>query len=143
MTVSSRLVVVGGTARKVTAHYACIGGSARLVDSFTPPFSASADTQSAFGSSYSPKPKRETVLSNTVNITPVGGTLPYSYVWTKIDGDAGVAAVSPQSASTAFQASLNNMEVSADFQWTVSDAFGSSASGSVSVTLSQQNGVAQ
>jgi hypothetical protein len=91
----------------------------------TPPpsFSASADNTapSAVASTSS-------VTTGTVNVSTSGGTSPFTYAWTKLDGDA-VTALSPTSASTQFRGTgmVSGESRTADFRCTVTATGGATA----------------
>lgn len=77
-----------------------------------------------------------TVTSPSVTASPIGGTAPYTYAWTRISGDASISASVPTGVSTAFSAlvALETL-VEAIFQVVVTDASGAAASATVNVSL--------
>ena len=77
-----------------------------------------------------------TTTSAAVTGTPVGGTAPFSYAWTRISGDAQITAGSPAAAATTFSAAcFDGIMYSAIFRLTVTDANGATASRDVQVDL--------
>lgn len=78
-----------GTANGAVAGVANLAGQALS-------FSASYAPSSAYGSDTAPA----FITTNTVTVTPVGGTAPYTYAWT-ITG-ANISINSPTAATTAF-----------------------------------------
>lgn len=73
--------------------------------------------------------------TNSVTVTPSGGTAPYSYAWAKDSGDT-ISANSPTAATTSFTGSTADGETaSAVFTCTVTDNVGAKAYTSVVVTL--------
>ena len=77
-----------------------------------------------------------TVYSDYVTCTAVGGSLPYTYLWTEVGGPSGIAIVSSTSATTRF----SGYAVSGDFAYdgnficTVTDSLGATAA-TVSVNV--------
>jgi hypothetical protein len=89
-------------------------------------------------SSISRNARLSTINSPAVTATPTGGQVPYSYAWVKQSGGA-IVATAPSSSSSQFQGA--NMEIdetrTAVFRCTATDAFGSTASADVSVSLTR------
>ena len=91
------------------------------------PFSASASPASATGSGLS-----GTIETNTVTVTPAGGTGPYTYAWAYVSGDA-VTVQSPTAATTKFS-SLTSAE--SVYRCTVTDFLLATAVANVGVSIS-------
>jgi hypothetical protein len=64
------------------------------------------------------------VTSQTAVVTALGGVAPYTYVWTRVSGDAQVLPVSGSSDSTKFSAYIGTAGVSyaAVYKCVVTDA---------------------
>lgn len=79
------------------------------------PSSVSKTISSSDGASHS-------VTSPPSTATASGGTGPYTYAWTFLDGDAGITINSPAAAATSFTATLGpDGFKSADFRVTATD----------------------
>lgn len=79
-----------------------------------------------------------TGYTNSVTVTPLNGNGPYTYSWTRVDGDP-LTAESPTSATTRFTALVPIGEVLfATFQCTVTDA--SNGTGTIEVTATLVDG---
>jgi hypothetical protein len=77
-----------------------------------------------------------TVTSNSVTVTPSGGTAPYTYAWTRLSGDSAVAANSPTTATTTFSANVPKWDSrEATMQCTVTDSLSATTTVNVLVTL--------
>lgn len=67
-----------------------------------------------------------TATTNTVTVTPSGGTAPYTYAWTLLESDGAVepTATAPASATTAFvQTSMSPGNIySSEWRCTVTDS---------------------
>lgn len=88
-----------------------IAASAGALTAYASPVFASA-TRSGTGS----------ITTNTITVTPAGGTGPYTYAWAFITDDA-FTINSPTAATTSFTRLLTNgTSVSADCKCTVTDA---------------------
>jgi hypothetical protein len=93
----------------------------------------SAETISKTGST-SGGPK--TLTTNSVFVTPHGGTGPYTYAWTH-DGGTPISATAPTSSATNFTATCAANDYFLDnFICTVTDSTGANASAFVSVAIS-------
>lgn len=90
-------------------------------------FSASASPISATGSGLS-----GLVNTNTVTVTPVGGTGPYTYAWTYVSGDA-VTVQNAAAAATKFS-SLTGAE--SVYRCTVTDSLAATAVANVGISIS-------
>ena len=76
------------------------------------------------------------VTSNSVTVTPAGGTAPYTHLWTYVSGDSAPVPTSSTAASTAFSATVGrDQEKIAVWKDTVTDALGATTSVNVSVSL--------
>jgi len=76
--------------------------------------------------------------TNSVTVTPAGGTAPYTYAWTKVSGD-DFDIGAPTTATTTFSGTPEfNSDLSGVYRCTVTDDAGSplTASITVSVTIS-------
>ena len=72
------------------------------------------------------------VQTNTVTVTPAGGTGPYTYAWTYVSGDA-VTVFSPSSAATKF---LSATSAEAVYKCTVTDSLLATAVVNVGISIS-------
>ncbi len=73
--------------------------------------------------------------TNLVTVTPLNGNGPFTYSWTRVDGDV-LTAESPTSAATRFTALVPIGEILfATFQCTVTDATGGVGTIEVTATL--------
>ena len=127
---------VGGQYRSIKAIKAFVDGSWRDVANFTTgggtitlTASASSVTRTGFNSS---------IQAGPVLVTPAGGQSPYTYAWTRESG-ALISATSANSAQTYFRASnMSELEErNAVFRCTCTDAFGSTATADVSVSITR------
>lgn len=128
-----------GTAKKRIARIEVYAGGAwKVGQTFAPPISLNVTPNvSGAGSSAG----IISVTSAAAFATPVGGTGPYTYAWTKVSGDT-LTVVSPTSAVTSFRASLGpGIGRLAIYRCTVTDSFGLTAFGDVSVSLSNNSEV--
>lgn len=81
-------------------------------------------------------PTAITATSNTVTVTAQGGLAPYTYAWTKTDGDT-VTVTAPTSNATAFtETEPPGVTFYATYRCTVTDSTGKTASVEVPVRLS-------
>ena len=123
--------VMFGDALKALSRVAYYDGT-NVVDlaTFSPPMTAAASFDSATGSTSGDS----TATTNSITVTPTGGTAPYTYAWTKTSGDGTV--VSPTKATTRFSQFLeNNTAASGVFLCTVTDSLGATASDSVTANF--------
>lgn len=100
--------------------------------------SATASPGSASGELFDPEPAPlfATVTSNSVTVTPTGGTAPYTYAWTHLSGSSSVLVTSPTSATTTFSGNIpKNQERLAVKRCTVTDSLLATATVDVSVSL--------
>lgn len=98
-------------------------------------FTATASPGSAVGAVTDDK-LFVVVTSNSVTVTPAGGTAPYTHLWTYVSGDSAPVPTSSTAASTAFSATVGrDQEKIAVWKDTVTDALGATASVNVSVSL--------
>ena len=98
-----------------------------VVGAETLTFAASASPISATGSGRS-----GVVQTNIVTVTPAGGTGPYTYSWTYVDGDT-VAVLSPTSAATRFSSATGAEAV---YKCTVTDSLAATAVVNVGISIS-------
>lgn len=76
------------------------------------------------------------VVSNSTTAIITGGVAAYTYAWSYVSGDSGIAANSASAATTTFSKTLAvGTETSAVFQCLVTDANGATATCFVTVTL--------
>lgn len=134
--VTQRYVRVSSVWRKVSGIAVRSGGSWRLAPGSAPSFSASAPT-SVSGYAFSNRGAID--VNTTAGITVNGGTGPYRYQWTKLDGDTKISISDPTRAGVTFTARLNGMTAATTYGWTAQDAAGSVASGTTAVQLEVGN----
>ncbi len=97
---------------------------------------ATASPESAVGFLEISFGTSRTVTSNSVTVSPSGGTGPYTISWALYSGDAGVKANSPSSMSTTFSATLfANTTKQAVMRGTVKDSLNVTKYVYVPVTL--------
>lgn len=135
VTASSIKMKVNGSLRPVVVSIMS-GGSLRRAFPVVADITATASPAFANGVQQTFKPTR--VTSNTIQVTPMGGTAPYTYAWS-IGGDARVGVDAPASAITTFSALLYEDSASATATCTVTDALGSVATAIVAVDLIHYN----
>lgn len=101
--------------------------------------SLTADSGDCIGSVFAsePAPLFTSVTSDSVTMTPTGGTAPYTHAWTLVSGSSAVLVDSPTSATTTFTGNVakNGPGKSAVYRDTVTDALGATANATVSVFL--------
>lgn len=130
-TITSGKVYLGGAWRTITRGSVYKGGAWKDGPAFIPPLSASASLAEVFGSTSGHF--GQTVTSNNVTVTPVGGLGPFTYSWAV---GSGITATNPAGATTAFskfQAPFS--ETIADATCTVTDSLDSTATADVEVDL--------
>lgn len=76
------------------------------------------------------------LTTNSVTVTPSGGTAPYTYAWAFVDGDAGITINSPTSATTSFSADPAGASLAATYRCTVTDSAGSPLTATFSIAVS-------
>lgn len=128
---------VGGQWRSIRGIKAYVDGAWRDVANFTT--GAGTITLTPSVSSITRNSRQTSPQAGPVTFTPSGGQSPYTYSTVHISGDA-ISVTTPASASTYFRASTA-MEVdetrSAVFRCTATDAFGSTATADVSISLTR------
>lgn len=78
----------------------------------------------------------ELLTSETVTVTPSGGTAPYGYAWAKVSGDT-LTVGAASAATTSFSGTPEfNSSLSAVYRCTVTDNVAATASVTVAITLS-------
>lgn len=96
-------------------------------------FSGSVSPAIASGTRFGPG----SVTTNTVTVTPDGGTGPYTYAWTYVSGDT-FTVNSPTSAATSFSTSLTaGQEKSGVYRCTITDSLLATATVTVGVSASE------
>jgi hypothetical protein len=106
-----------------------------LVGGVTALFSAelNRDTLSGFASS-----RGSAITSSSVTCTPINGTGPFTYLWSRVSGDLDITAYGTTSHTTYFGAYMENSGdyFEAVWQCTITDATAATAtSENVSITL--------
>ena len=121
---------VAAIAAQATATGA-IAGVATLADQTAPGgFFASCSPASAFGSRVG----SGLVTTNSLTVSPTGGTGPYTYAWTLATGNFTI--LTPTAAATAFRASVAIGETVEDIATcTVTDSLSATASISIGVAI--------
>ena len=77
------------------------------------------------------------VTTNSVTVTPTGGTGPYTYAWAYVSGDAVFTATSPAAATTTFSGSVAAGEdKTAVWSCTITDSLAATAAVSIGVSIS-------
>lgn len=80
----------------------------------------------------------ETVFSNSVTVTPSGGTGPYTYAWSRFSGHSSIFAGSPTAATTEFSATFYKGQTrTAVFRCNVTDSLSATTFVDVPVTLTR------
>lgn len=74
--------------------------------------------------------------TNSVTVTPSGGTAPYTYAWAFVDGDAGISINSPTSATTSFSGDPVGTALAATYRCTVTDSAGSPLTATFTIAVS-------
>lgn len=86
---------------------------------------ASPGTASGFVFQNEPAPNVQAVYTNSVVVTPTGGTGPYTHAWTKVSGSSAILPTVPTGATTAFYAnSSKNTYKAAVYRDTITDSLG-------------------
>lgn len=131
--ISGGSVRVSGSWRRLTAIKAYFDSAWRTVAVFADSLSLSLSA-----SSISRTGANSTVTSAAVLATPTGGSSPFTYAWAKQSGGL-ISATNPTSAQTTFRATnmTDQEERSAVFRCTCTDAYGSTATADVTVTLTR------
>lgn len=108
-----------------------VAGVATLADQTAPGgYYASCSPSSAFGSRVG----SGLVTTNSVTVTPTGGTGPYTYAWTLDSGNFTI--LTPTAAATAFRASVPIGETVEDVATcTVTDSLAATTSVSIGVAI--------
>lgn len=102
-------------------------------------FSATADRATCTGVVFdaSSPPLFAAVTSDSVTVTPAGGTGPYTYAWTRLSGASSISPTAPTAATTTFSANVpRDTTVTATFRCTVTDSLAATATVDVNVELS-------
>lgn len=123
-------VRVGGQWKRLSVVRAYISGAWTDIAVFTPPLTATASPTLVSRTIVGPG----TAVTPSTTVTPAGGESPYTYAWTRLSGVGTIT--SPTSATTTFSHTLGiGDDVSGDFRCTVTDAFGTTATASVTATF--------
>jgi len=86
-------------------------------------------------SAYGSRSGSGTAFTNFVTVSAINGSGPFSFAWTRIEGDT-INIESPSNATTRFTAIVPIGDIlSATFRCTVTDAFGNSAFIDIFATL--------
>lgn len=137
-TVQAGDAYIFGAWRRLLYAEAYIGGNWETIATYTTPMSVSFTPPFAAGSAASGSPV--TVVTNTVTGVVTGGLGPFSYAWSLVSSSGGETstASSPAFASSFFsKPSVASGEVWGDtFRLTVTDSIGSTASGDLAVSFS-------
>lgn len=99
-----------------------------------PDFSAAASPATLYGFRVG----SGTVLSSeSSTVTVIGGTAPYTYLWSRVSGDAQIGPINGISASTRFSATmLAGTGYAATYKCTVTDALAASVdSNNITINL--------
>jgi hypothetical protein len=139
-------VFVDSSWREVSGGRAFIEGAwRRLVAARVYDGTAWADAASfvqPLSVSIEPDPVTRSVTEGTtgqtanVTATPTGGRAPFSYTWARVSGDTSITATSATSATTRFSRFVPDTDTySAVWQVTVTDADGTTATDTVSVSF--------
>ncbi len=126
--IESGRVRVGNAWKNLASVRVYAGGAWREGKTFVPPMSLAIAPDDAFGSVSTPV--STTATTNSVTATPTGGLAPYTYAWVRLTGTG--SANSATSAATTFSASVGPGDsLSGDFQCTVTDSAGGTATAAV------------
>lgn len=130
------LKVRDGGAVLRTINHAYVRTASGLKQFFST-FSVVASSAVIFGVGYSRFGGTTTVTSSSVTATATGGNGIVSYAWSRSSGSTAINAVTPNSATTQFRATIaSDTELDAVFICTATDASGQTATtGSVNVTM--------
>lgn len=134
--IKSLFVMQAGVLRRLKTLKVMDGDVLQTVGIFVGPLSLNitpgtvSGTGSGFGS--------QTITTNTAIATPTGGQAPFTYAWTYVSGDNAVI-LSPTSAATQFQLNVApNQFRSGTFRCTVTDAYGTTASNTVTAEFTHE-----
>lgn len=123
-------ILIGGQWRRVLRAEAYLSGQWRSVATFVPPLTVSANDVSGSITRIT----ADLVVSSVSVATPAGGSPPYTYSWSMLNGFA--VPSSPASASTSFTEFVD------PYQWsfstarvTCTDSGGSVATADIGITL--------
>lgn len=135
VTISAFKVKLAGVLRTIRTAKAMQGGTLRTVATFAPPMTASASPTSVSGSETFHSPR--TVASNPTTVTPVGGSAPYTYLWTVTDTTLGSPSFSNATGATTvvYQSLSPDTDNSGTVRCTVTDSFGTTATADVTFSL--------
>lgn len=133
-TISRGEAYVGGQWRSLKRGEAYRSGGWNGIASFVPPIIVSVSPTSIDGNSSPPTPQTMPVITGFVTATPIGGTPPYTYLWSCTDS---VNVNYPTNASTSFGRSVPaETSINATATVTVTDANGNPAQAACAVNLS-------
>ena len=124
---------VSGSWRRLRAIKVYSGAAWRTVATFADALSLSASPSTATRTGFN-----ATVSAGPVIATPTGGASPFTYAWVKQSG-GNITAASPASSQTVFRGTTMAIDETraAVFRCTCTDAFGSTATADVSVTVTR------
>ena len=131
--ISGASVRVGGSWRRLQAIKVYADSAWRTVATFASPLdlTLSASTANKTGTN-------STVTTGNITATPSGGQGPFTYAWAKQSGGS-ISATNATSAQSGFRATgmAIDEQRTAVFRCTCTDAFGSSDTADVSVTITR------
>lgn len=134
-TVKGGEVLIDGTWRQITRAETYRGNAWRTCLTFASPFTISVSPTFVEGRASSFKPARRTVTTDYTQAMPSGGVAPFTYQWA-----SDVTSTNPNSASTAFRATLNgDTEMNGTATVTCTDSRGFTAMAQVDYYLSNQS----
>lgn len=134
-TISDAAVRIDGTKRAVSRVGYYNGTSVVNIATFASPLSATVSPDTASGDVLG----GGQATTNSLTITPEGGTGPFSYAWARLSGDG--AATQPTRATTAFTHFFNTPDgdTTGTFRCTVTDSLGETVQVTVVANFSSIN----
>jgi hypothetical protein len=134
---AAALAAANASAAAVAAQSAANAAAQAAVDvaEATLSFTLSADAASVGGTRFG----LGSVTTDSVTVTPSGGTGPYTYLWSYVSGDATLSVNSSTSATTSFSGSITSLgqDRSAVWRCVVTDSLAATASTSVGVFIAE------
>lgn len=130
-------IYISGAKKRVVRIEAWNGSAWKLGQMFAPPMTLTV-TSAVSGTGNSSAAIN--ITTGVAVATPNGGIGPYSYSWSKVSGST-VTVNAPANASTTFTAKvLPGDVVNALYRCTATDSLGQTASGNVSITITNISG---